>query len=205
MARPAMPDKPFVTAAERNAGAILEVLRQELRDCSEVLEIGSGTGQHAVMFAAELDHLDWQTSDLEENHAAIHACLADAGLSNVRPPLKLDVRTAVLAVDSYDGVFSCNTAHIMHFEAVVDLFGLVGRVLRPRGVFCLYGPFRKGGRYNTDSNEQFDKSLKSRDAGMGLRDLEALDALGKRNSLERSALFAMPSNNLLAVWRKVQI
>lgn len=198
-----MPDKPFATAAERNAASILEVLRQEFRDCSEVLEIGSGTGQHAVMFAAALDHLDWQTSDLEENHAAIRAWIADAGLSNLQPPLKLDVRTAVLMDDSYDGVFSSNTAHIMHFDAVVDMFGLVGRLLRPCGMFCLYGPFKAGGRYNTDSNEQFDRSLRSRDGEMGLRNLEALDALGARNGLERSALFAMPSNNLLAVWRKI--
>jgi len=200
-----MPDKPFATAAERNAASILEVLKQEFRDCSLVLEIGSGTGQHSVLFAAALDHLDWQTSDLETNHAAIRAWIADATLPNVQPPLKLDVRTAVLTEGSYDGVFSCNTAHIMHFDAVVDMFGLVGRVLRQCGVFCLYGPFRKEGGYNTDSNEQFDRSLKSRDSGMGLRDLEALDALGARNGLERTALFAMPSNNLLAVWRKVQI
>lgn len=199
-----MADKPFAPAAERNAAAILEVLNQEFQNCKKVLEIGSGTGQHAVFLAAALPHLSWQTSDLEENHAAINAWLADSGTSNVRPPLSLDVRDANIAGTDYDAVFSANTAHIMSFDAVVDMFALVGRVLRPDGIFGLYGPFLIDGRFTTPSNEQFDADLRARDPAMGIRDLADLDSLGAGQGLRREALFAMPANNFVATWRKVE-
>ncbi len=197
-----MPEKPFAEAAARNAAPILEVLRREFQDCRAVLEIGSGTGQHAVIFAGALPHLDWQTSDLQEHHAAIESWITASGLDNVHGPRLLDVRRADVEAHAVDGVFSCNTAHIMSAEAVKDMFALVGRTLRPGGVFCLYGPFRIGGRFNTDSNQQFDLSLRSRYPQMGIRDLEMLDATGDRHGLFRSALYAMPSNNFLAVWHK---
>lgn len=197
-----MPDRAFAPAAESNAAPILEVLRHEFRDCRKVLEIGSGTGQHAVAFAAVLGHLDWQTSDLEENHARIAAWIAGSGLANVRAPLSVDVRTASLPKESYDAVYSANTTHIMNMEAVLDMFALVGCALRPRGVFCLYGPFTRNGRFNTPSNEQFDRQLRSRDPSMGLRDLETLWEQGKRHGLLREKIYAMPANNLLVAWRK---
>lgn len=195
-----MTDKPVAVAAERNAEPILEALRREFRHCADVLEIGSGTGQHAAAFAAGLPHLDWQTSDLDENHAAIRAWTAS--VSNVRAPLSIDVRDAVLPPASYDAVYSSNTAHIMSFEAVVDMMRLVAQTLRSGGLFCLYGPFRKDGAFNTTSNERFNSSLRSRNPQMGLRDLEAIDELAEAGGLRRSSLYAMPSNNLLSVWRK---
>lgn len=197
-----MPERPYAESAERNAEPVLEILRHEFRDCADVLEIGSGTGQHAVRFAAELDHLQWHTSDLEENHEGIRAWIADADLPNVRVPLSLDVRTADMAPAAYDAVYSSNTAHIMSFDAVMDMFALVGRVLRPAGFFCLYGPFQRAGKFNTASNAAFDTNLRSRDPVMGIRDLEALDELGAEQGLQRIALYAVPSNNLVAVWQK---
>lgn len=197
-----MIDKPFAEHAERNAAPIIEVLRREFRNCVGVLEIGSGTGQHAVRFAAEMDHLRWQTSDVKEYHDGIGAWIADARLPNVSPPLVLDVRTAEVAAADYDAVYSSNTAHIMGFDAVIAMFALVGRALRDGGVFCLYGPFRRAGKFNTPSNAAFDADLRSRDPAMGIRDLEALDGLGVEHDLHRISLYALPSNNMVAVWRK---
>jgi len=198
-----MIEKPFTEYAERNAAPILEVLRREFRACTDVLEIGSGTGQHAVRFAAEMDHLQWQTSDVEEHHEGIRAWIADARLPNVRTPLALDVTTADVPAASYDAVFSSNTAHIMGFEAVIAMFAIVGRALRRGGVFCLYGPFRRAGIFNTPSNADFDANLRSRDPSMGIRDLEALDGLCIENGLHGAGLYALPSNNMVAVWQKI--
>lgn len=194
--------KPCAEYAQRNAGPILEVLRHELRGHTDVLEIGSGTGQHAIRFAAELVDVQWRTSDLEENHAGIRSWIADSGLPNVHGPVSLDVTSAELPVESCDVVFSSNTAHIMSADAVEAMFALVGAALRPHGLFILYGPFRRDGQFNTQSNADFDASLRSRDPAMGIRDLDALDKLGVENGLRRVSLYAVPSNNLVAVWQK---
>lgn len=197
-----MADKPFAEYAVRNAPPLLEVLQRELRDCRDVLEIGSGTGQHAVSFAAAMPHLDWQTSDLEENHPSIRAWIDDAGLDNVRAPLALDVRSGLVPPASVDAVFSANTAHIMGVDAVRAMFSLVGDALRASGVFCLYGPLRIGGAFNTTSNQQFDSQLRRRDPVMGIRDVEALDDFGAVCGLVRRRLYAVPSNNYVAVWAR---
>ncbi len=197
-----MTEAPFAEYAARNTQPILDVLRREFRAASDVLEIGSGTGQHAVAFGAELDPVCWQTSDLEENHPGINAWIERAGGENVRPPLSLDVRTATLSPASFDAVFSANTAHIMGIDAVRDMFALVGDVLRAAGVFCLYGPFRIRGAFNTSSNDAFDRSLRRRDAVMGIRDIEVLDEFGLRGGLHRRRLYAMPANNFVGVWTR---
>jgi cyclopropane fatty-acyl-phospholipid synthase-like methyltransferase len=186
----------------RNFRPIAEVLRTEFSDRSDVLEIGSGSGQHATLLATRLRHLCWQTSDLEENHAAINAWLAEAKLPNVLPPLAVDTMTAVLPGASYDAVFSANTAHIMSMTAVEKMFSLVARVLRSDGIFCLYGPFRQAGMFSSDSNAQFDASLRSRDASMGIRDLEDLDSFAAAGGLQRLRCYSMPANNLLLVWSR---
>ncbi len=197
-----MTAKPFASATERNSLPILGVIRHELARCESVLEIGSGTGQHAVCFAAELSHLTWQTSELREHHAGIRAWLGDARLDNVREPLELDVRAAGLHDATYDAVFSANTAHIMSFAAVEKMYALVGEVLKDGGWFCLYGPFRRNGEFNTASNAEFHASLRQRDPDMGVRHLEDLDRLGEQAGMRRVRLYAMPSNNHLVVWRK---
>lgn len=197
-----MIDRPFAEAAERNAAPILEILRYEFRHVSQVLEIGSGTGQHATRFAAELDYLQWQTSDLAANLDGIRSWISAAGLTNVRAPVLLDVMTADVPA-FFDAVYSSNTAHIMSFDAVAKMFAFVSRTLNPAGVFCLYGPFRRFGRFNSESNARFHESLRFRDPRMGIRDLEALDELAAEHRMRRSNLYAVPSNNLVAIWKKM--
>jgi len=197
-----MTDKPYAEYAARNSEPILEVLRREFRDARDVLEIGSGTGQHAVHFAARVPEWRWQTSDLDENHAAINAWIEAAGLDNVLGPLSLDVRSDSVAAASCDAAFSANTAHIMSIDAVRRMFSVVGDALRADGVFCLYGPFRISGTFNTASNEQFDAGLRRRDPVMGVRDIESLDDFASVGGLHRQRLYAMPTNNFVAVWTR---
>ena len=197
-----MAEQPFAEYAARNAAPILEILRREFRRATSVIEIGSGTGQHAVTFAAALDHLRWQTSDLDENHAGIRAWIDRARLPNVESPLSVDVLCASLDEETYDAAFSSNTAHIMGIDAVERMFELVGGALRVGGVFCLYGPFKAGGVFNSPSNADFDQSLKRRDPVMGIRDIEALDEFAAASGLQRARFYAVPSNNNVAVYVK---
>ncbi len=194
--------KPNAPAAQRNSRPILEVIRNEFKDSESILEIGSGTGQHAVYFASEMPWLTWQTSDLAENHDGIVSWLEDANLDNVRAPFELDVLNASHVMDRFDAVFSANTAHIMGIDAVECMFEVVARGLNDGGKFCLYGPFNLDGKFTSDSNRSFDASLKSQNPEMGIRDLETLDGFAAANGLERTNLYAMPANNMIAVWSK---
>jgi cyclopropane fatty-acyl-phospholipid synthase-like methyltransferase len=190
-------------ASERNKRPILEVLRTEFREVRHVLEIGSGTGQHAVFFAREMPHLRWQTSDLAENHESIRARLATHAPRNVEPPLLLDVDDVeALVPDGIDAVFSSNTAHIMSVRAVHRMFALVGRSLAAGGKFCLYGPFNFDGEFSSESNARFDASLRQRKATMGIRDLGDLDEYASESGMSRTRLYAMPAMNYIAVWEK---
>ena len=188
-------------ASERNKRPILEVLQKEFSDVRRVLEIGSGTGQHAVFFGEKLPHLTWQTSDLTENHAIILQAL-DYGPDNVEAPLDLDVLHAEGLGIEADAAFSANTAHIMSIHAVERMFELVGRALPEGGPFCLYGPFNFSGRFSSDSNARFDASLRRRNSSMGIRDLGDLDRFAGASAMSRVRLYAMPANNHIAVWQK---
>jgi SAM-dependent methyltransferase len=194
-----LPDSP---ASERNKRPILEVLRAEFRNASQVLEIGSGTGQHAAFFVQELPHLTWQTSDLPENHETILARLARSAPPGIRPPLALDVENAEPLPMSFDAVFSANTAHIMSIRAVQRMFALIGRILPDGGTFCLYGPFNFDGEFSSESNARFDASLRQRKASMGIRDLADLDRFANDAGMSRVRLYAMPAMNYIAVWQK---
>jgi cyclopropane fatty-acyl-phospholipid synthase-like methyltransferase len=196
---PTLPDSP---ASERNKRPILEVLRTEFHNVRDVLEIGTGTGQHAVFFAEELPHLSWQTSDLPENHEAIHARLAIGAPARVKPPLVLDVEDPATPAMSFEAVFSANTAHIMSMRAVQRMFGLVGRILPEGGTFCLYGPFNFDGEFSSESNARFDAALRQRSASMGIRDISDLDQFASDAGLSRIRLYAMPAMNHIAVWQK---
>ena len=169
---------------------------------TNVLEIGSGTGQHAARFASEMPHLSWQTSDRVENHNGIRAWVADSALSNLLPPLQLDVLADDVTNGPYDAVYSANTAHIMSIEAVQRMFRSVGAALPGGGLFCVYGPFRQAGKFNTASNATFHGNLQARDTKMGIRDIEQLDEFGVENEMRRLRLYTMPANNHLAVWAK---
>jgi len=193
---------PYASASARNSAPILGALRYELDGRPAVFEIGSGTGQHAVTFAAALPGVTWQTSDLVPSHDGIRAWIEEAGLGNVLPPVEFDVLSASVRGRAYDAVFSANTAHIMSYAAVRRMFALAGTMLRAGGVFCLYGPFSRGGRFSTMSNEAFDASLRARNPAMGIRDLDELDALAGDNGMVLARIYAMPANNLLVVWAR---
>ncbi|MCL4799721.1 MAG: DUF938 domain-containing protein [Burkholderiales bacterium] len=195
------PAKPFSEASERNRAPIRSVLERVLADCRAVLEIGSGTGQHAVYFAADLPHLEWQPSDVAENLPGIERWRADAGLANVRPPLALDVNLDPWPAARYDAVFSANTAHIMAWPEVERMVARAAAALRPGGRFCLYGPFNYAGDFTSASNARFDASLCARDPRMGIRDFEAVDAAARAAGFVLLEDNAMPANNRLLVWR----
>ncbi|MBT3044654.1 MAG: DUF938 domain-containing protein [Candidatus Thiodiazotropha sp. (ex Codakia orbicularis)] len=191
--------KPYSEACDENKGPILEVLLRLYRDVQTVLEIGSGTGQHAVHFATAMPHLTWQTSDMEENHPVIRAWLREAAQPNVRNPIGLDVSRAWPAGE-YDAIFSANTTHIMSWPEVELMFQGVGQVLKRGGCFALYGPFNFQGGYTSESNQRFDQWLKSRDPLSGIRDFEMLDELAASNHLIFSEDVEMPVNNRILVW-----
>lgn len=194
--------KPFADACERNRGPILAVLRLALARARHVLEIGSGTGQHAVYFAEHLPHLTWQTSDLDENHDGINAWIEEAGLANVRPPLMLDVRQPRWPIARTDAIFTANTLHIMDEASVDAFFAGVARVLDDGGVLAVYGPFNYGGRFTSASNAAFDAMLRARGVGSAIRDFEAVDALAGAAGLALERDVAMPANNRMLVWRR---
>lgn len=189
-------------ASERNKEAIGRVLRQVLPGTGNVLEIGSGTGQHAVYMGAQFPQLIWQTSDLMENHSDIHAWLDEAGLDNVRPPLTLDVGAQPWPAERAEAVFSANTAHIMSWPQVEAMLRGVGGILAGGGVFCLYGPFNYEGNYTSESNAAFDRFLRDRDPKSGIRDFEAVNELMEEAGLVLWRDYAMPANNHLLVWKK---
>jgi SAM-dependent methyltransferase len=193
--------KQYSDACEENKDPILAVLREELADCRTVLEIGSGTGQHAVYFSRHLPHLTWQPSDLADNHASIEAWRSEAGLPNLLPPLLLDVAGKHWPDCDVDAVFSANTTHIMAWPEVIAMIAGIGVQLKNGGTFCLYGPFNYNGRYTSDSNARFDQWLKQRDPRSGLRNVEDLAELASAGGLRLIRDHAMPVNNRLLVWR----
>ncbi|MEK7322492.1 MAG: DUF938 domain-containing protein [Pseudomonadota bacterium] len=195
--------KPYSEACERNRDPILTTIQPLLAERRAVLEIGSGTGQHAVYFAAKLPHLIWHTSDRQMYHAGIQLWLDEAAAENIRAPLVLDVTQAVWPAVAVDAVYSANTAHIMHWPEVAAMFAGVGRLLPVGGIFLLYGPFNYHSRYTSDSNRRFDAQLKSRDPLSGIRDAEALDRLAGQARMRACGDVAMPANNHLLCWEKL--
>lgn len=193
--------KPYSESCEQNKEPILEVLREVFADRPlALLEIGSGTGQHAVYFGQQLPHLTWQTSDLAENHAGIRAWIDEAKLPNVLPPILIDARNPDWKLEPVDAVFSANAVHIMGWDAVVGMFQGIGKVLSAGGVLCLYGPFNYGGKFTSESNARFDQWLKANNPQSGVRDFEALDELARAQGLKLLKDFAMPANNRSLVW-----
>ena len=192
---------PYSEACERNKDPILEVLRPAFADRAHVVEIGSGTGQHAVHFARHLPHLAWQPTDRAGHLPDLAARIAAEGPPNLASPVELDVLHEPWPDVRGDAVFSANTLHIMSWPAVRALFAGLPRVLRRGGVVAIYGPFRYGGKYTTASNAAFDAMLRERDPESGLRDFEAVNALAGAAGLALAADHAMPANNQLLVWR----
>ena len=199
--------RPYSAACERNREPILAALRDVFADARHVLEIGSGTGQHAAYFAAAMPHLQWQSSDAVENLDGIRAWLDEAGLANTPPPIELQSLAGrglhPAPARRFDAVFSANTLHIMGWPEVEALFaGLAGVLEEGHAVVAVYGPFNRGGAYTSDSNRAFDGWLKARDPRSGIRDFEAVDALARGAGLQLETDAAMPANNALLAWRR---
>ncbi|MGQ0698723.1 MAG: DUF938 domain-containing protein [Panacagrimonas sp.] len=195
-------NKPFSPSSERNRTPILDVLRGAFADRRSVLELGSGTGQHAMHFAAAMPHLNWQCSDREENLSGIRLWLDDAHLPNTPAPLLFDVNQAAWPDGPYDGLFTANTLHIMGWDEVQMFFRRLPEILAKDAKLAVYGPFNYGGRYTSESNAAFDVRLKSDDPRRGIRDFEAVNALAAEGGLELAADHAMPANNRLLVWQQ---
>jgi cyclopropane fatty-acyl-phospholipid synthase-like methyltransferase len=200
----AMDDKPFAPACERNRDPILSVLRAHFSDRMHVLEIGSGTGQHAVHFAAAMPSLVWQTSDRIENLPGIRAWLAEANLANTPPPIELDVATGRWPTARYDAIFSANTLHIMSWAEVEMLFAALPRITTTEAKLAIYGPFNYDGAFTSASNAAFDESLKQRAPEMGIRDMEAVDRLARDAGFAMIDDASMPANNRALVWQRQQ-
>lgn len=193
--------KSHSEACERNKEPILVILRGVFANTANVLEIGSGTGQHAVHFAQHLPHLTWQPADLEVHHAGIKAWMQEANLPNLPDPLTLDV-DGEWPEGPYEAAFSANTAHIISWPQVERLFDGVGKILTTAGRFVLYGPFNYNGNYSSESNAMFDQSLRARDPLSGIRDFEAVEALATKANMTLQANHSMPANNQALVWEK---
>ncbi len=194
-------DRPYSAACDENREPILGVIEPLFRNTKRILEIGTGTGQHAIYFAAAMPHLIWHTSDVEANLPGIQLWLREAALPNLAAPLTLDVNDTWPDA-GFDGAFSANTAHIMSANEVAAMFRGVGRILAGGGSFALYGPFKVAGRHTSESNARFDDWLRARDPRMGVRDLEDLRLLGTENGLTLIADHQMPVNNRILVWRR---
>ncbi|MBA8882863.1 DUF938 domain-containing protein [Dokdonella fugitiva] len=197
-----MDEKPYSAACERNREPILGVLREAFADRRHVLEIGSGTGQHAVHFAAALPALAWQCSDRADNLPGIRAWLAEAALANTPAPIELDVAGDAWPRGPFDAVFSANTLHIMGWSEVEALFASLPGVTTADAKLAIYGPFHVDGRPTSESNAAFDASLRARAPHMGLRDVAAVDALARDAGFASVADVAMPANNRLLLWRR---
>jgi SAM-dependent methyltransferase len=190
-------------AAERNKGPILAVLERVLPKRGRVVEVASGTGQHVVHFARQLPRLTWQPSDPDPAmRISIAAWSAAAGLPNLRPPLDIDVRSADWVVGPADAVVCINMVHIAPWAATLHLMAGASRLLSPRGILFLYGPYRRCGRHTAPSNEDFDAQLRRSDPEWGVRDLEDVVEVAERNGFALEDVVAMPANNFSVVFRR---
>ena len=196
-----MAEKPFAPSCERNQGPILEVLLRHFAGTRRVLEIGSGTGQHAVHFAAAMPWLSWQASDRADNLPGIALWRDDAGLPNTPPAIELDV-DGPWPDATFDAVFTANSLHIMGWAQVQAFFAGIAAGLEDGGLLVVYGPFNYGGDFTSDSNRAFEQWLKDRNPASGIRDFEAVDALARGIGLLRVEDNAMPANNRCLVWRR---
>jgi SAM-dependent methyltransferase len=188
---------PFSEASERNKSPILEILRVAFANRARVLEIGSGTGQHAVHFAAQLTHLSWHPTERLAFLPDLSARVKLEGSRNLHAPTVLDVKQMVWPLRDADAVFTANTLHIMAWTEVQSLFRGLSAVLSPGGVLCIYGPFRYTGRYTSASNQNFDRMLQERDPLSGIRDIDVVTALALRYGIKLRVDHDMPANNRL--------
>lgn len=199
-------NRPYSASCDQNREPILDVIQPLLthneKAKKSILEVGSGTGQHAVYFAEKMPHLIWQTSDQQAYHQGIKLWLDNAGLNNTPAPIALHVSNDTWPNKNFDVIFSANAVHIMAWENVVDFFENAPKLLSTGGLFILYGPFNYKQQYTSESNARFDSWLKQRDPNSAIRDFEALDKLAINANMTIKADHALPANNRVLVWEK---
>ncbi|RBW47675.1 methylase [Psychromonas sp. B3M02] len=201
-----MTNKPYSQASENNKTPILAILKEVFADKKQILEIGSGTGQHAIFFAQHLPHLLWQTSDLIIHHQGIKMWLDECTLSNVQPPILLDLHHDWPTPTNHiplDGVYTANTLHIISWSLVIKFFEGISTNLPVAGKVCIYGPFKYQGEFTSDSNADFDLWLKERDSHSGIRDIEDILLLADSAGLKLIEDYKMPANNQLLYFEKI--
>jgi len=190
-----MKQKPYSESCLQNCEAIFSVIEPLLVSAKSLLEIGSGTGQHAVYFSERLSHLKWQTSDCLPYHEGIQLWIDDAGLRNVLPPIELDVAQSSWPSKKYDAIYMANTIHIMHANEVEIMFKHLAKHIEPTGQLIIYGPFNYDGQYTSESNQRFDQWLKNRDTESGIKNFEDIHAMAELADLRMAKDYAMPANN----------
>jgi len=195
-----MMEKPFSQSSENNKDYILNVLKGAFQDTNSVLEIGSGTGQHAVHFARNLPHLNWQPSDIEINLPGIGLWLYESELPNIKEPVLLDVNKLPWEVGKFEGLFTANTLHIIAKAEIENLFQGIAQVLKDHGTLCIYGPFNYDGEYTSPSNERFDGWLYRQNPKSAIRDFEWVNSLAENVGLVLTQDHEMPANNRLLEW-----
>ena len=196
-----MISKPYAESCDQNREPIKQILAQFVEGNQTLLEVGSGTGQHAVYLAQSFPWLSWQTSELLENHAGIQAWIDDSGLANIQPPLELDANQQ-WPQQRYDVLFTANTIHIMSERSVMAFFENCPNCMHEQSSLLMYGPFNYQNEYTSDSNARFDDWLKQRDSMSGIKNFEWLCELGEKSGLHCTHDFEMPANNRILVWHK---
>ncbi len=199
-----MTELPFSPACERNKQPIVEVLERLLKPEARVLEVGAGTGQHAVHFTTLMPGLDWLVTDVPDKLDGLAARITFEAPDRLSPPVALDVARGLWPDGPFDAVYTANTLHIMPFELAPALFAGASQVLGRDGVLICYGPFMDDGMHTADSNREFDASLRARDPSMGIRDTRDLDRLAADCGLTRQADLTLPANNRILVFRRIE-
>ena len=203
-----MINKPFSQACENNKQPILTILTQVFSSKKHVLEIGSGTGQHAAFFAQHLTHLTWQTSDLLINHEGINLWLEESKCPNIKSPIVIDLNNVCAAtltnlpINGIDGIYTANTLHIVSWPLVVNFFHNIAKHITSKANVCIYGPFNYQVKCTSQRNANFDLWLKARDVNSGIRDIEAVLSLANEVGLKLTDDHEMPANNRLLVFSK---
>jgi len=196
--------KPYSESCDQNKEPILSVISPLFSTCSNILEIGSGTGQHAVYFAKKMPHLKWYCSDCASQLEGINMWLADAGLVNVVAPIELNVTSSAWPELDVDAVFTANSIHIMNQQDVINFFTGVGNLIKAGGSLVIYGPFNYGGSYTSASNESFDRWLKDRDPFSGIKNFEEIERLARNNAMQLVRDYEMPANNRILQFIKTE-
>jgi len=196
-------NKPYAGSCEQNQQVILDVLKVLFTAPGDVLEIGSGTGQHAVFFSQHLPQLNWQPSDLEAEHVGMKMWLDEVEHNRIQTPLILDVDMPAWKVAKKDYIFTANTTHIISAQQTEKMFIHIGECLKLEGLFAQYGPFNYNGEYTSKSNKNFDVWLKQRNSLSCIKDFETIERLASENKLKLFKDIEMPENNRILVWKKI--